>query len=992
MAFRTLVDEEKKQETICLVPFEKRKRNYNYSLLDENGIVKKYINNKPVYVDKGDVIISKILTKPSKTGEEEIIDCSFTVKSGEEGFVDRIIQTITPNGYKMVKIIIRNHRIPERGDKFASFVEGVCEVLTTEGWKPLEEITLDDKVAILENDNVKYENPTETYCYDYNDKIYELKSQQIELSVTHNHRMWIQKRKSTQKPEYNGEYEFMTADKCFGKRLKYKKNINNFEPEEWIGDVFVIPATSEYEEKIVMMDDWLVFFGIWIAEGWVSSHKKTVIAANKHRVQKAFYKSVINMGFDIIKNDNDELNQEIRYNGDIVETTNCIWSIYNPQLAIYMKQFSVGAVNKFLPEWVWSLNSKQCKLLLSSLELGDGYTSKSNNRNYYTSSKRLCDDITRLALHCGYSTNVRVPEGRKAGTESIMKDGRIIKSTKDNWAITIIKTKVEPEINHSHHKTQNGQSEKWIDYKGKVYCLSVRTGVFLVRQNGKPVWSGNSRAAQKGTCGLIIPQEDMPFNQDGICPDLLLNPQALPSRMTINVLLETILGKSCLKEGTFGDATAFTSNSIDIAEELCDRLEKNGFERHGWEQLTSGITGEPINAKIFMGPTMYCRLKHMVGDKIHCLSTDTEVLTINGWKTHNQLSKEDLIATLKNKKLVYEKPIDIMYYPDYQGDMYYVENEDIDLAVTGNHRMWVSKYNRKKVWTEYAFERADKIVGTTHKYKTDCDWGMEDYNINNDLLLFYGIFMYYGWYKNDIISMKAELNVLYEKILPTIEKLGFAHTINEENILEINIENIDLNLFINKNIQEELPEWVFKLSRNQLLVFFDGFFGYNKSQKNVITKHKKFADQVQQLALHAGWTAKLEKDEIKNLYKVSICTKKKYSIVNHFLKKLRKPQIEKLEKDKKCPVFCLQVPSEVFYIRRNGKTCWTANSRAQGQNGLSDIKVLLVYKIFIGNTFKLREHLVRSLILNFILKDLMVQVNHLKSNKLKNRENPQPSS
>ena len=94
-----------------------------------------------------------------------------------------------------------------------------------------------------------------------------------------------------------------------------------------------------------------------------------------------------------------------------------------------------------------------------------------------------------------------------------------------------------------------------------------------------------------------------------------------------------------------------------------------------------------------------------------------------------------------------------------------------------------------------------------------------------------------------------------------------------------------INLFINKNIHEELPKWLFQLSRNQLLIFFDGFFGYNKSQKNVITKHKNFADQVQQLALHAGWTAKLEKDEIKNLYKVSICTKKKYSIVNHFLKK-----------------------------------------------------------------------------------------------------------
>lgn len=75
--------------------------------------------------------------------------------------------------------------------------------------------------------------------------------------------------------------------------------------------------------------------------------------------------------------------------------------------------------------------------------------------------------------------------------------------------------------------------------------------------------------------------------------------------MTINVLLETILGKSCLMEGTFGDSTAFTSNSVNIAEKLCDRLQSNGFERHGWETLYNGFTGEPINAKIFVGPTVY---------------------------------------------------------------------------------------------------------------------------------------------------------------------------------------------------------------------------------------------------------------------------------------------------------------------------------------------------------------------------------------------------
>jgi DNA-directed RNA polymerase II subunit RPB2 len=73
-------------------------------------------------------------------------------------------------------------------------------------------------------------------------------------------------------------------------------------------------------------------------------------------------------------------------------------------------------------------------------------------------------------------------------------------------------------------------------------------------------------------------------------------------------------------EGTFGDATPFTSNSVDIAEQLCERLEKNGYNRYGWETLYSGFTGEPITAQIYMGPTLYQRLKHMVSDKIHSRS------------------------------------------------------------------------------------------------------------------------------------------------------------------------------------------------------------------------------------------------------------------------------------------------------------------------------------------------------------------------------------
>lgn len=126
-----------------------------------------------------------------------------------------------------------------------------------------------------------------------------------------------------------------------------------------------------------------------------------------------------------------------------------------------------------------------------------------------------------------------------------------------------------------------------------------------------------SRSAQKGTCGLIIGEEDMPFTAQGITPDILINSHCIPSRMTISQLLECVLGKVCCMKGKFGDATAFSSNSTKVAEAICAELAECGFERHGLEQMMNGMTGEIIPCSIFIGPVLYQRLKHMVGDKLH---------------------------------------------------------------------------------------------------------------------------------------------------------------------------------------------------------------------------------------------------------------------------------------------------------------------------------------------------------------------------------------
>lgn len=133
----------------------------------------------------------------------------------------------------------------------------------------------------------------------------------------------------------------------------------------------------------------------------------------------------------------------------------------------------------------------------------------------------------------------------------------------------------------------------------------------------------SSRHGQKGTCGMIIPSCDMPFSKYGICPDIIINPHAIPGRMTIAQLIECVLGKAGSLAGSFGNGTPF--EKFDI-QEIGDTLESQGMERWGNETLMSGITGEPHKCQIFMGPTFYQRLKHMVNDKIHSRSSGPIVM------------------------------------------------------------------------------------------------------------------------------------------------------------------------------------------------------------------------------------------------------------------------------------------------------------------------------------------------------------------------------
>eukprot|EP00026_Physarum_polycephalum_P001126 Phypoly_transcript_01127.p1 GENE.Phypoly_transcript_01127~~Phypoly_transcript_01127.p1 ORF type:complete len:1105 (+),score=124.69 Phypoly_transcript_01127:86-3400(+) len=154
----------------------------------------------------------------------------------------------------------------------------------------------------------------------------------------------------------------------------------------------------------------------------------------------------------------------------------------------------------------------------------------------------------------------------------------------------------------------------------KVMLAKTEDGQLLVkvllRSTRRPELGDkfSSRHGQKGVCGIIVKQEDMPFTDQGLCPDIIMNPHGFPSRMTIGKMIELIAGKCGVLEGKFKYGTCFGGNSV---EELGKGLVAKGFSYGGKDFITSGVTGEPLSAYIFFGPIFYQKLKHMVMDKMH---------------------------------------------------------------------------------------------------------------------------------------------------------------------------------------------------------------------------------------------------------------------------------------------------------------------------------------------------------------------------------------
>ncbi|KAL5799487.1 hypothetical protein ACOSQ4_032371 [Xanthoceras sorbifolium] len=153
---------------------------------------------------------------------------------------------------------------------------------------------------------------------------------------------------------------------------------------------------------------------------------------------------------------------------------------------------------------------------------------------------------------------------------------------------------------------------------------------FIIRHTRRPEVGDkfSSRHGQKGVCGTIIQQEDFPFSERGICPDLIMNPHGFPSRMTVGKMIELLGGKAGVSCGRFHYGSAFgePSGHADRVEAISETLVKHGFSYSGKDFIYSGITGCPLQAYIFMGPIYYQKLKHMVLDKMHARGSGPRVM------------------------------------------------------------------------------------------------------------------------------------------------------------------------------------------------------------------------------------------------------------------------------------------------------------------------------------------------------------------------------
>jgi len=334
------------------------------------------------------------------------------------------------------------------------------EVLTKTGWKLFKNLTDTDILATLNPNNhyLEWQQVQQKFEYDYNGYLNHYHFRGVDLLVTDNHNMYIGKLNSDL--DKIDSWQLIQSQNC-PKHIHIKKNA------KWKGEEV---ENIKINSNIISMDLWLEFLGYFISEGHTCSHKKVMsngdikyyglvgISQNKKESREKMQNCVNKLPFRFSSN-------MVSYNKDL----------YN-ELKIYGK-----AHQKYIPDYIKNLSSRQQKIFFDAMMLGDG--SRSNGKiNYYTSSKKLADDMQELILKIGLAADII--EINRIGRDNGKNNYKNITRHKE-YRLNIKEISLTP-------REHNGTKPILLPYNGKIYCATVPNHIMYVRRNGRAVWCGNS--------------------------------------------------------------------------------------------------------------------------------------------------------------------------------------------------------------------------------------------------------------------------------------------------------------------------------------------------------------------------------------------------------------------------------------------------------------------------------------------------------------------
>lgn len=347
------------------------------------------------------------------------------------------------------------------------------EVLTVDGWKLFKNVTLDDSLYTL-NDRreIEIHKPDKLFEYDINDELLHFTNRGVDLLVTPNHNM-------VTVDTHNDKISLVRADECdkyfeIPSRSKYvAQDISHYiiKAADQVNE-----NTKAYEDIRIDMDTWLKFIGLFISEGSVRGAKG--VDVKKHFRYEIAISQKKEHNISII----DDVMQRMPFPVHRRESDDGTvqWVIGSKQL--WEELTHQGASwEKHIPGYVFNCSSRQLRLLYDYLMLGDGNIRKSTGQSmYYTTSKRLADDMQRLLLLIGLAGVVRT-DTRPRKTPCVIR-GRQINKKHTCYEISVYRVKNRC-VAYGYKK---------VPYKGKVYCVQVPNHTVYVRRNGKAVWCGNS--------------------------------------------------------------------------------------------------------------------------------------------------------------------------------------------------------------------------------------------------------------------------------------------------------------------------------------------------------------------------------------------------------------------------------------------------------------------------------------------------------------------